>query len=237
MRRTRNRSAAAGLRGPTLSCKLMAGGIPARGWQADATVRRAGPGGEAVKKTTVLDLAAARADRIRRDFTADVSKLNTCWCCDITCIATREGWLYLATVTRHRLPSRRRLRSRRPPVHRADRGRHGQRGRGRAPEPRAWSSAPTAAAGTPRPPAPPSPTRPGHARSAGPARSGTNALAESSFFSLKGGRAHRYSGLACKGQAGDGGVHRLIQRHPAALILRYQSPANYESNHHKTTGE
>jgi transposase InsO family protein len=51
------------------------------------------------KKTTVPDpAAAARADRIRRDFTADASKLNTRWCGDITDIATWEGWLYLATV-------------------------------------------------------------------------------------------------------------------------------------------
>jgi transposase InsO family protein len=51
------------------------------------------------KKTTVPDpAAAARADQIRRDFTADASKLNTRWCGDITYIATWEGWLYLATV-------------------------------------------------------------------------------------------------------------------------------------------
>jgi transposase InsO family protein len=51
------------------------------------------------KKTTVPDpAAAARADRIRRDFTADASQLNTRWCGDITYIATWEGWLYLATV-------------------------------------------------------------------------------------------------------------------------------------------
>ena len=51
------------------------------------------------KKTTIPDpAAAARADRIRRNFTADASKLNTRWCGDITCIATWEGWLYLATV-------------------------------------------------------------------------------------------------------------------------------------------
>jgi transposase InsO family protein len=51
------------------------------------------------KKTTVPDpAAAARADRIRRDFTAGASKLNTRWCGDITYIATWEGWLYLATV-------------------------------------------------------------------------------------------------------------------------------------------
>jgi transposase InsO family protein len=51
------------------------------------------------KKTTVPDpAAAARADRIRRDFTADAAKTNTRWCGDITYIATWEGWLYLATV-------------------------------------------------------------------------------------------------------------------------------------------
>jgi Integrase core domain/Fic/DOC family len=50
------------------------------------------------KKTTIADPAAARADRIRRDFTADAFKLNTRWCGDITYIPTWEGWLYLATV-------------------------------------------------------------------------------------------------------------------------------------------
>jgi transposase InsO family protein len=51
------------------------------------------------KKTTIPDpSAAARADRVRRDFTADASKVNTRWCGDITYIATWEGWLYLATV-------------------------------------------------------------------------------------------------------------------------------------------
>ena len=51
------------------------------------------------KKTTVADPAAtARADRIRRDFTADATRLNARWCGDITYISTWEGWLYLATV-------------------------------------------------------------------------------------------------------------------------------------------
>jgi transposase InsO family protein len=51
------------------------------------------------KKTPVPDpAAAARADRIRRDFTAGASKLNARWCGDITYIGTWEGWLYLATV-------------------------------------------------------------------------------------------------------------------------------------------
>jgi transposase InsO family protein len=51
------------------------------------------------KKTTIPDPAAsARADAIRRDFTADASKINQRWCGDITYLATWEGWLYLATV-------------------------------------------------------------------------------------------------------------------------------------------
>jgi transposase InsO family protein len=62
-------------------------------------MRQSGQRGRAArrwKKTTVPDpAAAARADRIRRDFTADASKLNTRWCGDITYIATWEGWLYL----------------------------------------------------------------------------------------------------------------------------------------------
>ena len=51
------------------------------------------------KKTTLPDpVAAARTDAIRRDFTADASKLNSRWCGDITYIRTWEGWLFLATV-------------------------------------------------------------------------------------------------------------------------------------------
>ena len=65
-------------------------------------MRQSGLQGRAAKRwknTTIPDpAAAARADRIRRDFTADASKLNTRWCGDITYIATWEGWLYLATV-------------------------------------------------------------------------------------------------------------------------------------------
>jgi transposase InsO family protein len=65
-------------------------------------MRQAGLQGRAAKrwkKTTIPDpAAAARADRIRRDFTADASKVNTRWCGDITYIPTWEGWLYLATV-------------------------------------------------------------------------------------------------------------------------------------------
>jgi len=65
-------------------------------------MRQAGLAGRAPrrwKKTTIADpAAAARADAIRRDFTADASKINQRWCGDITYLATWEGWLYLATV-------------------------------------------------------------------------------------------------------------------------------------------
>ena len=65
-------------------------------------MRRVGLCGRAPKRwrtTTIPDPAApARADLIRRDFTADATRLNARWCGDITYIPTREGWLYLATV-------------------------------------------------------------------------------------------------------------------------------------------
>jgi len=65
-------------------------------------MRRAGIRGKAPKrwkKTTVADpAAAARADQIRRDFTADAANINSRWCGDITYIGTWQGWLYLATV-------------------------------------------------------------------------------------------------------------------------------------------
>jgi len=65
-------------------------------------MRQAGLAGRAAKrwkKTTIPDPAAtARADRIRRDFTADANQLNSRWCGDITYIRTWEGWLFLATV-------------------------------------------------------------------------------------------------------------------------------------------
>ena len=51
------------------------------------------------KRTTIADpAAAARPDKVRRDFTADASRINARWCGDITYISTWEGWLYLATV-------------------------------------------------------------------------------------------------------------------------------------------
>jgi transposase InsO family protein len=65
-------------------------------------MRQAGLAGRPAKrwkKTTIPDpAAAARVDRIRRDFTADASNLNARWRGDITYIRTWEGWLYLATV-------------------------------------------------------------------------------------------------------------------------------------------
>jgi transposase InsO family protein len=65
-------------------------------------MRSAGLRGRAAKrwkKTTIADPAAtARADRVRRDFTANAHAVNSRWCGDITYISTWEGWLYLATV-------------------------------------------------------------------------------------------------------------------------------------------
>jgi transposase InsO family protein len=65
-------------------------------------MRQAGLRGRAAKrwkKTTIADpAAAARADKVRRDFTANAAAVNSRWCGDITYIATWEGWLYLATV-------------------------------------------------------------------------------------------------------------------------------------------
>lgn len=65
-------------------------------------MRSAGLRGRAAKRwkrTTIADpAAAARADKIRRDFTADAANLNARWCGDITYISTWQGWLYLATV-------------------------------------------------------------------------------------------------------------------------------------------
>ena len=62
-------------------------------------MRQAGLAGRAPrrwKKTTIADpAAAARADAIRRDFTADAARINQRWCGDITYLATWEGWLYL----------------------------------------------------------------------------------------------------------------------------------------------
>lgn len=65
-------------------------------------MRSAGLRGRAAKRwkrTTIADpTAAARADRVRRDFTANAAAVNSRWCGDITYIPTWQGWLYLATV-------------------------------------------------------------------------------------------------------------------------------------------
>jgi len=87
---------------PRVHAQLLAQGRRHSRKRVARLMRCAGLQGRAAKrwkKTTVPDpAAAARADRIRRDFTADASKVNTRWCGDITYIATWEGWLYLATV-------------------------------------------------------------------------------------------------------------------------------------------
>jgi transposase InsO family protein len=87
---------------PRVHAQLRAQGLRHSRKRVARLMRAQGLQGRAAKrwkKTTIADpAAAARADRIRRDFTADASKPNTRWCGDITYIATWEGWLYLATV-------------------------------------------------------------------------------------------------------------------------------------------
>ena len=87
---------------PRVHAALAAQGLRHARKRVARLMRQAGLQGRAAKrwkKTTIPDpAAAARADRIRRDFTADASKTDTRWCGDITYIATWEGWLYLATV-------------------------------------------------------------------------------------------------------------------------------------------
>jgi hypothetical protein len=87
---------------PRVHAQLRAQGLRHSRKRVARLMRAQGLQGRAAKrwkKTTIPDpAAAARADRIRRDFTADASKLNTRWCGDITYIPTWEGWLYLATV-------------------------------------------------------------------------------------------------------------------------------------------
>jgi transposase InsO family protein len=65
-------------------------------------MRSAGLRGRAAKRwkrTTIADpSAAARGDKVRRDFTTNAAAVNSRWCGDITYISTWEGWLYLATV-------------------------------------------------------------------------------------------------------------------------------------------
>ena len=192
-------------------------------------MRQAGLQGRAAKrwkKTTIPDpAAAARADRIRRDFTADASKLNTRWCGDITYIATWEGWLYLATVID--IASRRvvgyaladHLRTEliadalsnavaaRDPepgvIFHSDRGCQ-------------YTSAAYAALADDCQ----------VTLSVGPDRPVLGQRAGRVVLLLAQGRAHRHPGLADpgRGQAGGRGVHRLVQRHPAAFHPRLPKP-------------
>jgi transposase InsO family protein len=87
---------------PRVHATLRAQGLRHSRKRVARLMRQSGLQGRAArrwKRTTVPDpAAAARADRVRRDFTADASRVNTRWCGDITYIATWEGWLYLATV-------------------------------------------------------------------------------------------------------------------------------------------
>jgi hypothetical protein len=140
-------------------------------------MRSAGIRGRAPKRwrtTTVPDPAAAtRADRIRRDFTADASKINARWCGDITYIGTWEGWLYLATAID--IASRRVVGYAIADHLRTElvAGALANAGRPATPRP-GWSSMRTGAASTPLPPSPPwPPAARSPCRTAGPASAGT----------------------------------------------------------------
>ena len=100
-RSTRSRRAATAL--PRVHAQLRAAGqrhSPQAGRPADARRRacRAGRRSGGRRPRSPTRPPRRGPDLIRRDFTADASKLNTRWCGDITYIATWEGWLYLATV-------------------------------------------------------------------------------------------------------------------------------------------
>jgi transposase InsO family protein len=82
---TRGPRAATAPRGSTPSCA-------AKGYRHGRSPGR-------FQRTTIPDPAVAeRADLIRRDFAVDAAAVNTRWCGDITSIPTWEGWPYLATV-------------------------------------------------------------------------------------------------------------------------------------------
>jgi transposase InsO family protein len=87
---------------PRVHAQLARGGRHHGRKRVARIMRASGLRGRAAKRwkpTTIADPAAAAwADKIRRDFTADASNLNARWCGDITYISTWEGWLYLATV-------------------------------------------------------------------------------------------------------------------------------------------
>ena len=77
---------------PRVHARLRAQGLRHSRKRVARLMRAQGLQGRAArrwKKTTIPDpAAAARADRVRRDFTADASRLNTRWCGDITYITT-----------------------------------------------------------------------------------------------------------------------------------------------------
>ena len=201
-------------------------------------MRQAGLAGLAAKrwkKTTIADpAAAARADRIRRDFTADASQLNSRWCGDITYIRTWEGWLFLATVLD--IASRRvvgyamadHLRTElvadalanavaaRDPdpgvIFHSDRGAQVHLYRLRRP----GGGLPSRA--VPRADRPVLGQRPGR-----------------KLFRLTQRRAHRSAALACPGRSppGDRRVHRLVQRHSAAQHPRLPQPRRIRGHNRK----
>jgi transposase InsO family protein len=87
---------------PRVHAQLARGGRHHGRKRVARIMRQAGLRGRAAKRwkrTTIADPAAtARADRVRRDFTAGAARINSRWCGDITYLSTWEGWLYLATV-------------------------------------------------------------------------------------------------------------------------------------------
>ena len=200
-------------------------------------MRQAGLEGRAArrwKKTTIPDpaAAAARTDRIRRDFTAGAAQANSRWCGDITYIRSWEGWLAAGRRDRYRLP---------PRVVGCTMADHlrteliadalGNAGRRPRPPPPAWSSTLTAAASTRLLTSPAS--RSDYQVVLSHGRTGQcwdNALAES-FFALAEGRADRSTGLAHPGCSPprDRRVHRLVQRHPPALQPRLPKPRRIRS--------
>ena len=207
------------------------GGLTSDEQAAGAAAQGEPEGGRAAKrwkKTTIPDSgAAARADRIRPGLSADASKLNTRWCADITYIATWEGWLLPRHGDRHRLTADRRLRPRGPSADGADQRRAIQRGR--RTEPGAGRNLPLrprlklvhlSCVRRPRRRLPRWSSSTGRT-----SQCWDNALAESFFSSLKGELIDEQS-LAHPGRVKESGgrVHRLVQRHPPALLTRLPRP-------------
>ena len=186
------------------------------------------------KKTTIADpAAAARADRIRRDFTADAAAVNTRWCGDITYIAHVGGVAVPGHRHRHRLPPRRRLRDGRSPAHRAGRRRAGQRGR--RPRPGAGSDLPHRQ-GLPvhlrrlRRPRGDCQVELSHGRTG---QCWDNALAESFFGSIK-GELIDLQPWPTRAGARRAVVEYIGWYNGTRLhsSLGYQTPAEFEASHH-----